>query len=198
MKERFDKYWGQCNLLMAIGAMLYPQLKMKVVEITFPKMFPSDVARDNVNKSDETKGSSSMSIRSNTPGFSELLQAVRSEDTIESRKYEVDDYLDEGCYVPHEDECFDALEWWKDKSMKFRILSRLAADILAVPFTNVASEATFGDGSRVIDPYRASLSSDIVQMLLCTGDWCRSLYGLKRKNKNKREDQLKEIRLPLP
>ncbi|XP_074280676.1 zinc finger BED domain-containing protein DAYSLEEPER-like [Silene latifolia] len=195
---------------------------MKVVEITFPKMFPSDdgnVARDNVNKvretlyelykeyvtmysptgqSDETEGSSSMSIRSNTPGLSELLRAVRSEDTIESRKSEVDDYLDEGCYVPHEDECFDALAWWKDKSMKFRILSRLAADILAVPITTVASEVTFSAGSRVIDPYRASLSSDAVEMLLCIGDWCRSLYGLKRKNKNKSEDQPKEIHLPLP
>ncbi|XP_074299201.1 zinc finger BED domain-containing protein RICESLEEPER 2-like [Silene latifolia] len=147
MKERFDKYWGQCNLLMAIGAVLDPRLKMKVVEIIFPKMFPSDdgsVARDNVNKvretlyelykeyvtmysptgqSDEAEGSSSMSIRSNTPGLSELLRVVRSEDTIESRKSEVDDYLEEGCYVPHEDECFDALAWWKDKSMKFPIIS---------------------------------------------------------------------------
>ncbi|XP_074303624.1 zinc finger BED domain-containing protein RICESLEEPER 2-like [Silene latifolia] len=207
LDTQFDKYWDQCNLLMAIGAVLDPRLKMKVVEITFPKMFPSDdadVARDNVNKvretlyelykeyvtiysptgqSDKTEGSSSMSIRSNTPGFSELLRAVRSEDTIESRKSEVDDYLDEGCYVPYEDECFDALEWWKDKSMKFRILFWLAAYILAVPITTVASEATFSAGSRVIDPYRASLSSDAVQMLLCIEDWCRSLYGLKRKNK---------------
>ncbi|KAK9676112.1 hypothetical protein RND81_11G055100 [Saponaria officinalis] len=209
MKERFDKYWGQCNLLMAIAAVLDPRMKMKVVEITFPKMFPSDTSRENVYKvkdvlhelyneyvimyspnsgeSDESRGTAFVCTRGNTRGLSELLRAVRSEDTIESRKSEVDDYLDEGCYVPLEDECFDALQWWKDKSMKFRILSRLAADILAVPIATVASEATFSAGSRVIDPYRASLSSDTVQMLLCTGDWCRSLHGLKRKNKELEE-----------
>ncbi|KAG8482956.1 hypothetical protein CXB51_021995 [Gossypium anomalum] len=38
MKKRFDKYWGECNLLMAIGVMLDPRLKMKVVDITFPEM----------------------------------------------------------------------------------------------------------------------------------------------------------------
>ena len=39
MKQMFDKYWGECNMLMAIGAMLDPKLKMRVLEITFPKMF---------------------------------------------------------------------------------------------------------------------------------------------------------------
>ncbi|XP_074278557.1 zinc finger BED domain-containing protein DAYSLEEPER-like [Silene latifolia] len=199
MKERFDKYWGQCNLRMAIGAVLDPRLKMKVVEITFPKMFPFNVARDNVNKVREILYELYKEyITMYSPTGKSDETEVRSEDTIESRKSEVDDYLDEGCYVPHEDECFDALERWKDKCMKFRILYRLAVDILAVPITTVASETTFSAGSRVIDPYRASLSSDAVQMLLCTEDWCRSLYGLKRKNKNKSEDQPKEIRLPLP
>ncbi|XP_074283838.1 zinc finger BED domain-containing protein RICESLEEPER 2-like [Silene latifolia] len=125
MKERFDKYWGECNFLMAIGSVLDPRLKMKAVEITFRKMFPSEVFRDNIHKvkdtlyelykeyvtmyspkgqSDKDESSSSASVRSsvrsNTPGLSELLRAVRSEDTIESRKSEIDDYLDEGCYVP--------------------------------------------------------------------------------------------------
>ncbi|KAK8600628.1 hypothetical protein V6N12_050481 [Hibiscus sabdariffa] len=50
MKERFDKYWGECNLLMAIGAMLDPRFKMKVIEITFPKMFSPDVVRENIHK----------------------------------------------------------------------------------------------------------------------------------------------------
>ncbi|KAK8998876.1 hypothetical protein V6N11_070057 [Hibiscus sabdariffa] len=54
MKERFDKYWGECNLLMAIGAVLDPRLKMKVIEITFPKMFSPDVVRENIHKVRET------------------------------------------------------------------------------------------------------------------------------------------------
>ena len=75
------------------------------------------------------------------------------------------------------------LEWWRANSLKYRILSRMARDILVVPITTVASEASFSAGSRVIDAYRASLSPETVQVLICGGDWCRSLHGLKRKNK---------------
>ena len=50
MKQRFDKNWGECNMLMAIGALLNPRLKMRVLEITFPKMFSSHVARENISK----------------------------------------------------------------------------------------------------------------------------------------------------
>ncbi|KAL2900158.1 putative AC transposase [Bienertia sinuspersici] len=67
--------------------------------------------------------------------------------------------------------------------MKYPILSKLATHVLAIPITTVASEATFSAGGRVIDPYRASLAPETVQMLICTGDWCRALHGVKRKNK---------------
>ncbi|KAK8579201.1 hypothetical protein V6N12_069530 [Hibiscus sabdariffa] len=50
MKERFTKYWGECNLLMAIGSVMDPRLKMRAVEIAFPKMFPSDLVRENIGK----------------------------------------------------------------------------------------------------------------------------------------------------
>ncbi|GJT99526.1 zinc finger BED domain-containing protein RICESLEEPER 2-like protein [Tanacetum coccineum] len=75
---------------------------------------------------------------------------------------------------------FDVLAWWRANSLRYRILSRMARDILAIPITTVASEATFSAGSRVIDTYRASLAPETVEVLLCGGDWCRSLHGLKR------------------
>ena len=67
--------------------------------------------------------------------------------------------------------------------MKYRVLSQMARDILAIPITTVASEATFSAGSRVIDTYRASLSPETVQVLLCGADWCRNLHGVKKKYK---------------
>ncbi|KAK4386154.1 putative AC transposase [Sesamum angolense] len=57
----------------------------------------------------------------------------------------------------------------------------MASDLLAVPITTVASEATFSVGSRVIDKYRASLTSDTVQVLMCGGDWLRKRFGVKKK-----------------
>ena len=97
-------------------------------------------------------------------------------------KSELDVCLDEGLFFS-QDYKFDALVWWKEKSMKFCILSKLAANVLVVPITTMASEATFSVGGHVIDPYRSSLALETVQMLICIGDWCRSLYGVKRKNK---------------
>ena len=57
----------------------------------------------------------------------------------------------------------------------------MARDVLAIPISTVASEATFSAGGRVIDPYRASLSSNTVQTLVCGGDWMRKLHGSKKK-----------------
>ncbi|KAL0458811.1 UNVERIFIED_CONTAM: Zinc finger BED domain-containing protein RICESLEEPER 3 [Sesamum latifolium] len=62
---------------------------------------------------------------------------------------------------------FDVLEWWRVNSVKYKILSFMARDILAIPITTVAFEATFSAGSRVIDKYRASLTSETVQVLMC-------------------------------
>ncbi|GKC71447.1 zinc finger BED domain-containing protein RICESLEEPER 2-like protein [Tanacetum coccineum] len=85
--------------------------------------------------------------------------------------------------------------WWRANSLRYRILSRMARDILVIPITKVTSEATFSAGSRVIDTYRASLAPETVKVLLCGGDWCQSLHGLKRKNK--KEKMTIEVILPI-
>ena len=91
-------------------------------------------------------------------------------------------YLADDPYIPSSDSSsFCALAWWKNNSTKFKILSRVASDILAVPISTVASESTFSAGGRVIDEYRARLNEESVEVLLCGGDWLRHKYGLKRK-----------------
>ena len=50
MKEKFDKYWGECNLLMSIAAILDPRCKMRVIDFCFPKMYPKEEAQDNIDK----------------------------------------------------------------------------------------------------------------------------------------------------
>ena len=82
---------------------------------------------------------------------------------------------------PTVDPPFDALSWWKENRNKYRILSRMACDILSIPITSVASECAFSAGSRVIDPHRASLGTETVEMLICGADWIKSRYGLNKK-----------------
>lgn len=94
-------------------------------------------------------------------GRSKFESFVRQTDNIQPTKSDLDIYLEEGVYrcVSHGEEIvdphFDALEWWKANTFKYRILSKMACDILSIPITSVALESTFSAGGRVIDPYRA-------------------------------------------
>ncbi|KAF7133038.1 hypothetical protein RHSIM_Rhsim09G0098000 [Rhododendron simsii] len=105
-------------------------------------------------------------------GRSQYESFVRQSDSIQPVKSDLDIYLEEGVYICQQgmDSQFDALEWWKANSLKYRILSKMARDILSVPITSVASESTFSAGSKVIDPYRASLATETIEMLLCGAD----------------------------
>ncbi|KAL1151485.1 hypothetical protein V6Z11_A09G044900 [Gossypium hirsutum] len=161
MTKRFDKYWGECNLLMAIGVLLDPHLKKKLYDEYKALYSPL------IDDFDDYGNGTSNVVGGSLPGMSRVLQVVRS-GVNEAKKSEVDMYIEEGTFDFQESR-FDALEWWKDRTTKFRILSK--------------EIATFSVGSRVIDSYRASLLLEIVQMLICTRDWCRSTYGVKRMNK---------------
>jgi hypothetical protein len=61
----------------------------------------------------------------------------------------------------------------------------MARDILVVPIITVASESSFSAGGRVIDPHRARLSTEIVEMILCGSDWAKALHGLRKKLSNR-------------
>ena len=106
---------------------------------------------------------------------------ITNSDIIPVNKSEIDMYLDEGVYKPgnEEYEDFDALNWWKANSLKFRHLSMMAQDILSIPITTVASESAFSAAGRVLDQYRSSLKPKTVQALICMGDWLRLNFGVE-------------------
>jgi hypothetical protein len=43
----------------------------------------------------------------------------------------------------------------------------MVRDILVVPISTIASKSSFSASGRVIEPHRASLSPETIQMLLC-------------------------------
>jgi hypothetical protein len=210
MKMKFDKYWGECNLLMAIASVLDPRCKLHMVRICFPKIYKSqEVADENIKKvrcsleklydeyvAESLKESSShvANLDSNNPstsqgnvavvttGFDEIMSIIKENEAVSPMKSELQDYLDEGVYDPHTTS-FNALDWWRNKSTKYKILSKMAADILAIPISTVASESTFSAGGRVIDEYRSKLNEESVESLICGSDWFRHKYNVKKKSK---------------
>ncbi|XP_042952157.1 zinc finger BED domain-containing protein RICESLEEPER 2-like [Carya illinoinensis] len=49
MSAKFDKYWGECNLLMSIAAVLDPRLKMVLIQFCFPLIYHGLEAAKNID-----------------------------------------------------------------------------------------------------------------------------------------------------
>ena len=154
MKLKFDKYWGECNFVMAIAVVLDPQFKMTLINFSFPKIYQGFKVARNINRvhnalyqlyneyvvdytssnvgqsaSKSTEGSSSVggnNSKFKTRGRMEFDQFVRNADNIQLAKSDLDVYLEEGVFLCSDDSNLDfyALEWWKANNLKFRILSK--------------------------------------------------------------------------
>ncbi|XP_041004076.1 zinc finger BED domain-containing protein RICESLEEPER 2-like [Juglans microcarpa x Juglans regia] len=179
MNEKFEKYWSECNLLMAIATVLDPRYKMVLIKFCFPLIYFEFEASQNIDlvfkvlhelydeyvqihnsiamgqtmqeNINVSSSSSSTNIFARTmpSGWSMFQSFVRRVDTFQPIKSDLNAYLEEGVYICEE----------------------------------VASESTFSAGGRVIDPYRASLSTETVQILLCGADWVRARHGIKKELK---------------
>jgi hypothetical protein len=145
MNLKFKKYWGECNLLMAIGAILDPSFKIKLVQFCSPKIYQKLEATTNIKRvrrvlnelygeyvndhnwstgpqsgqenvcvSSSTSSDSSASIvqRSTTSRMAMFQSFVRSVDTFQPVKSDLEVYLKEDVYICDEGANlkFDALE----------------------------------------------------------------------------------------
>ncbi|KAJ7982028.1 zinc finger BED domain-containing protein RICESLEEPER 2-like [Quillaja saponaria] len=189
MREKFDAYWDESNLLMAVASVLDPRCKLLGVEWCLSKIYPeAETARqvekvwENINDiygeyftmkamHDEKAsfgvavsfGGSTCSTSQSSliSGWTSLMSYMKQ--TVHMDKLELDTYL--------------------------------KADILPIPLCTVAAESMFSAGSRVVGPYLASLAPETAQALICGGDWLRNLLGVKKK---RHVEDLEEMDLPIP
>ncbi|XP_031257249.1 zinc finger BED domain-containing protein RICESLEEPER 2-like [Pistacia vera] len=89
-------------------------------------------------------------------------------------KSELDIYLEEKC-LPMKSN-LNILDWWKANAATYKVLSYMARDVFAIPISTVASESAFNTSSHVLYHFRSSLSTPIVEALVCAQDWLRYAY----------------------
>ncbi|KAG6650499.1 hypothetical protein CIPAW_06G047500 [Carya illinoinensis] len=203
MKRKFEKYWENMdnqNMLLYVGIVLDPRYKMRYLDFGLRKMYAYDQSKiidmswkvknafihmyeayiQNEEGSspqrtssprEDASPSTTQSMNRHAALMAQFKQELQSEDSLESRS-EVDRYLAEKC--EDEGDNFDLLNWWKVNSVRYRILSKVAHDVLAIPVSTVASESTFSTAGRVLDPFRSSLNPMMVEALICAQNWLRS------------------------
>ncbi|KAF3780471.1 putative AC transposase [Nymphaea thermarum] len=73
---------------------------------------------------------------------------------------------------------FNILSWWKTNESKYKILTRMARDVLAINVSTVASESTISTSERIINDYRCSTTPENVESLICIQSWIRDASNL--------------------
>ena len=69
--------------------------------------------------------------------------------------------------------------------------------MLAVPVSTVASESAFSTGGRIVDPFRSSLSSLMVQNLVCSQNWLQATVPISHRQSKDDVEELEEELLDL-
>ncbi|CAL4977193.1 unnamed protein product [Urochloa decumbens] len=201
MHERFDKYWKDCSLVLAIAVVMDPRFKMKLVEFSYSKIYGAEAAKyvkvvDDavhelykeyvaqplpltpayVEQGEANNGPASANNNHGAPstgdGLLDFDMYLSEIQSSQPSKSELEQYLDESL-TPRIQE-FNILNWWKLNTVKFPTLSKMARDILAIPMSMVSSGSSIfsaGTGSHMLDDYRSSLRPETVEALVCAKDW---------------------------
>ncbi|KAL4555140.1 hypothetical protein LXL04_037751 [Taraxacum kok-saghyz] len=153
MKLKFEKYWNECCLVLAIAVVFDPRYKMSLVEYYYNKIHGSLA----VTYVEHVRNA----LLELFNEYDEVDFKKKKSNVAATSKTELELYLEESLFPI-------------TNSAKHPTLAKIARDILAVPATSVASEAAFSTGGRIIDESRSSLSTDTVEALVTTQDWLPS------------------------
>nr|DAD43511.1 TPA_asm: hypothetical protein HUJ06_001741 [Nelumbo nucifera] len=159
LKQKFDKYWDECSLILAIAIVLDPwttERHVTRVREALNDLYSEYVGFDIKDRSLVDSSIASQPLRIHRvvdffSGFDWCLTEEHLEYCLGTQKSELDFYLEEKQFPRGEE--FDILIFWRCNGPKFLKLSRLARDILAIPVSTVALEGTFSTRGRIVDQY---------------------------------------------
>ncbi|VAI02159.1 unnamed protein product [Triticum turgidum subsp. durum] len=168
MHERFDKYWKDCNLVLAIGVVMDPRFKMKLVEFSYSKIYGVEAAKyvkvvddalhdlykdyvaqplpltpaygapGEVNKNGPANANNNAVTPPSTGDGLLDFDMYLSEIAISQPSKSELEQYLEEALTPRIQD-FEIVDWWKLNTLKFPTLAKMARDILAIPMSMVSS-----------------------------------------------------------
>ncbi|XP_071709823.1 zinc finger BED domain-containing protein RICESLEEPER 2-like [Rutidosis leptorrhynchoides] len=176
MHERFHKYWKDNFLVLSIAVVLDPRFKMKLVEISFTRLYGDDADQwiKAVNEGVRDLFCDYVVQMLPTPTFEMADFDVYISDisSHQNTKRDLDEYLEEKVLPRIQD--FDVLGWWKENEEKYPTLSKMASDILCIPVSTVTNDSVFELTCKKMDRYRCSLKPSTLEALTCAKDWMQN------------------------
>ncbi|CAD6268154.1 unnamed protein product [Miscanthus lutarioriparius] len=166
MHEMFDKYWKDCNVVLAIAVVMDPRFKMKIVEFSYSKIYGLmkgakyvKLVDDDIHElyneyvrqplpltpahvEQEVTGAlpnDKNNIPTDPTSTGNLVSGFDiylSEVAMSQIPKSELDQYLEEALVPRMLE-FDILKWWKLNAVRYPTLSRMAQDVLAIPMSTV-------------------------------------------------------------
>ncbi|XP_021714705.1 zinc finger BED domain-containing protein RICESLEEPER 2-like [Chenopodium quinoa] len=200
MKKKHDKYWenvDNVNLLLYIAVILDPRRKMGYTKWAINQLYDSEKAKYLCDKVMQTlndmyelyvfENPPNESIPPKTSDFPEEVEDMDSDVDVAELEFEKEvgscvgvqgknelaKYLEDDREVNPAGKSFDCLGWWKKYGERYPTIALMARDVLVIPMSTVASESAFSTGGRVLDSFRSSLSTKMVEALICAQDWLR-------------------------
>ncbi|KAI4329356.1 hypothetical protein L6164_021627 [Bauhinia variegata] len=201
LQEKFDQYWRESCLILAVAVAMDPRYKMNHVERTFSDVFGENaepwirIVEDGLRElfleyfyqvlpctaSDVDEGNEGM-IKTETSEEGSLDSSFFSVDGFPDFEVYISDFMNNqeikselDQYLEEsevpDEQEFDVLRWWRLNRLKYPTLSRMASDILSLPVSTLSADSVFDSDIREMDRYRSSLGSLTLEALICAKDW---------------------------
>nr|XP_011462907.1 PREDICTED: zinc finger BED domain-containing protein RICESLEEPER 1-like [Fragaria vesca subsp. vesca] len=198
MLKRFDKYWNDMFMLLAIASALDPRLKLKYVEFVSTRLNGTEGSlqvadvlgaihklyddylirfpiKENFMCYSSCSGPDTEMEVSPPKQVKHTLNVLQDYHMFiklgikPTKKSDLDCYLEEPVINGSPD--FDVLTWWSTADAKYPTLSRMAQDFLAIPVSLATSCEAFYTKLRPADESLVSLKPDLMNALVCTRSW---------------------------
>ncbi|KAK4593439.1 hypothetical protein RGQ29_017518 [Quercus rubra] len=195
MLVKFEKYWIEFSVVLAIAVVLDPRYKLPFIDWCYQKLYGhasslqylkvreklfalfgeyvSNVPTPSTSSGMAGQATQETEEQYANEGSLSMMQEFDSFHSMDvgrqAQKTQLELYLDE----PRMDRNakLDILAFWKGNEFRYPELAAMARDILSIPISTVASESTFSVGGRVIDQFKSALKPDVVEASVCTRDW---------------------------